>query len=167
MINLSPSLADETVMKRYEYFGQYGVIQNITINKDTHTTFLKDDVESTSSNKSQISYAAYITYTSPQDASLAIMALDQHIYDGRLIRASYGRTKYCKFFLKNHSCPKKDCPYKHKESKEEDILTLDDMQKKALFQYCLQLALQISKITDMTETQFRNLLKHKRERLSH
>ena len=159
-------------MRRYEYFGQYGIIQNVTINKDNaYTTFVaapvNGEVESTSSNKSQISYAAYITYTSPQDASLAIMALDQHMYDGRLIRASYGRTKYCKFFLKNHSCPKKDCPYKHKESKEQDILTPDDMQKKALFQYCQQLALQISKITDMTESQFRNLLKHKRDRLSH
>lgn len=64
------------------------------------------------------------------------MALDQQQYDGRLIRASYGRTKYCKFFLKNQTCPKNDCPYKHKESKEQDILTPDDMQKKALFQYC-------------------------------
>ena len=95
------------------------------------------------------------------------MTLDQQQYEGRLIRASYGRTKYCKFFLKNYACPKKDCPYKHKESKEQDILTPDDMQKKALFQYCQQLAIQISKITDMTESQFRNLLKHKRDRLSH
>jgi hypothetical protein len=69
------------------------------------------------------------------------MTLDQHQYEGRLIRASYGRTKYCKFFLKNYACPKKDCPYKHKESKEQDILTPDDMQKKALFQYCQQLAM--------------------------
>jgi len=55
--------------------------------------------KSTSSSKSQVSYAAYITYSSPEDASLAILALDQYTYDGRLIRASYGRTKYCKFFL--------------------------------------------------------------------
>jgi hypothetical protein len=64
------------------------------------------------------------------------MALDQHMYDARTIRASYGRTKYCKFFLKSQGCPKKDCPYKHNECKESDILTPDDMQKKALFSYC-------------------------------
>jgi len=61
--------------------------------------------ESTSSTKSQISYAAYITYTLPQDASLAIMTLDQHMFDARMIRASYGRTKYCKNFLKKQRCP--------------------------------------------------------------
>lgn len=156
-------------MRKYEYFGQYGYIHQININKDNaYTSSVQENIggESTSSNKSQISYAAYITYNSPQDASLAIMSLDQHIYEGRMIRASYGRTKYCKFFLKNQNCPKKDCPYKHKESKEQDILTPDDMQKKALFSYCQQLAIQISKIADMTEPQFRNLLKHKRESLS-
>lgn len=65
------------------------------------------------------------------------MALDQSMFEQRLIRASYGRTKYCKFFLKNSKCPNKECPYKHSESKEQDILTPDDMQKKALFQYCI------------------------------
>jgi CCR4-NOT transcription complex subunit 4 len=92
-------------MRRYEYFGQYGKIKNITLNKDNayiSACSEKDGIdESTSSNKSQISYAAYITYTSPQDVSLAILALDQLVYDNRTIRASYGRTKYCKFFLKN------------------------------------------------------------------
>lgn len=55
----------------------------------------------------------------------------------------------------------KDCPYQHKESKDQDILTPDDMQKKALFQYCQQLAISISKIADMTEAQFRSLIKDK------
>lgn len=105
IIGLSPQLADESVMRRYEYFGQYGKIKNITLNKDNayiSACSEKDGIdESTSSNKSQISYAAYITYTSPQDVSLAILALDQLVYDNRTIRASYGRTKYCKFFLKS------------------------------------------------------------------
>ena len=87
VIGLSPALADESVMRKYEYFGQYGKIKQITINKDNaYKETIREiecpakpgEVQSTSSNKSQISYAAYITYTSPQDASLAIMALDQH-----------------------------------------------------------------------------------------
>lgn len=66
-------------MRRYDYFGQYGKILQIAINKDNaFTSSVKEDLggESTSSTKSQISYAAYITYSSPQDAALAIMALD-------------------------------------------------------------------------------------------
>lgn len=68
VIGLSPTLADESLMRRYEYFGQYGKIQQIVINRDNaFTSSVKDDVggESTSSTKSQLSYAAYITYSSP------------------------------------------------------------------------------------------------------
>ena len=68
----------------------------INLNKDNAYS----ESHSTSSNKSQISYAGYITFSTPQEASLAILALDQFTFDGRLIRASYGRTKYCKFYLK-------------------------------------------------------------------
>jgi len=87
------------------------------------------------------------------------------VFDSRTIRASYGRTKYCKFFLKSQACTKRDCPYKHSESKESDILTPDDMQKKALFQYCQQLAIQISNVADLPEPQFRAMLKHKEDQL--
>ena len=55
--------------------------------------------ESVSSSKSQLSFAAHITYSTPEDASLAILALDKFTFDGRKIRASYGRTKFCKYFL--------------------------------------------------------------------
>lgn len=84
VIGLSPQLADENLMRKYEYFGQYGKIISIIVNKENaFTSSIKDDAggESTSSTKSQISYAAYITFSSPQDASLAILALDQCVFD--------------------------------------------------------------------------------------
>jgi CCR4-NOT transcription complex subunit 4 len=77
-----------------------------------------------------VSFAAYVTYQTPEEASLAILCLDQHTYDGRVMRASYGRTKYCKYFLKNAQCMTKECPYKHMECIESDILTPSDMQNK-------------------------------------
>ena len=87
--------------------------------------------ESASSSKSQLSFAAHITYSTPEDASLAILALDKFMFDGRKIRASYGRTKFCKYFLQNTICPdRKNCPYLHKDCKEEEILTPDDMNRK-------------------------------------
>jgi len=87
--------------------------------------------ESASSNKSQLSFAAHITYSTPEDASLAILALDKFIFDGRKIRASYGRTKFCKYFLQQTICPdRKNCPYLHKDCKEDEILTPEDMNRK-------------------------------------
>ena len=104
-------------MRRYEYFGQYGIIQFVTINK-----------EKVFQTESQgLCYSAYITYQSCQDASIAILAVDDFHYESRLIRASFGRTKYCKFFLKNSQCLNKDCPYQHYYSDNKDILTSDDM----------------------------------------
>lgn len=62
VIGLSPALADENLMRKYEYFGQYGKIQQISINKENaYTSSIKEssnslhnilDAKSTSSNKS-------------------------------------------------------------------------------------------------------------------
>jgi RNA recognition motif-containing protein len=54
-------------MRRQEYFGQYGKIQQINLNKENayNQQIFSEAADSTSSNKSQISYAAYITYQTP------------------------------------------------------------------------------------------------------
>jgi len=96
------------------------------------------NADSTSSSKSGISFAAHITFLTPEDASLTILALDKYVHDGRKIRASYGRTKFCKFYIQNIKCPdRKNCPYLHKDCREEDILTPEDMLRKdELFSHC-------------------------------
>lgn len=76
------------------------------------------------------SFAAHITYATPEEASLAILALDNHVFEGRKIKASFGRTKFCKYFLQSISCPvRNDCPYLHKDVKECDVLTPEDQIK--------------------------------------
>ena len=76
-------------MSKYEYFGQYGKIVALTINKEQ--AFNSDQGQSLS---------AYITYSQPHEAAIAILAVDQAVRDNRLLRASFGRTKYCKYFLR-------------------------------------------------------------------
>lgn len=98
----------------------------VTINKD----------KAYQSENQGTCYSVYITYSTPQEASIAILAVDQHVFDGRLIRASFGRTKYCKFFLKDTNCLNKDCPYMHELCSGAEVLTRDDMSKKAIFQQC-------------------------------
>jgi CCR4-NOT transcription complex subunit 4 len=34
VIGISPNIAKEEVLRRFEYFGQYGKILNVTINKE-------------------------------------------------------------------------------------------------------------------------------------
>mmetsp|Transcript_12162 Transcript_12162/g.18798 ORF Transcript_12162/g.18798 Transcript_12162/m.18798 type:complete len:83 (-) Transcript_12162:1477-1725(-) len=81
---------------------------------------------------------------------MAILCLDHVTFESRLMRASFGRTKYCKFFLKKQSCPNKECPYQHEQCKQQDVIP-PDMQQKILFSHCQQLAIQHSQITDMPE----------------
>jgi hypothetical protein len=45
------------------------------------------------------------------------------VYDGREITATYGTTKYCKYFLRGDSCPKKaECEFLHFIADERDTL---------------------------------------------
>jgi CCR4-NOT transcription complex subunit 4 len=90
VIGVAPSIAKEEVLKRYEYFGQYGKILQITIKDDPFQ-----------SENQGTCYSVYVTYSNSKEASLAMLAIDSFVYEGRLMRASYGRTKYCKFFLKD------------------------------------------------------------------
>jgi CCR4-NOT transcription complex subunit 4 len=68
------------------------------------------------------SYSAYISYYSAQEASLAILAIDNITADEHTLRASFGTTKYCTYFLKNSDCPNKDCLYLHHIADENDII---------------------------------------------
>ena len=126
VIGLSPNVAKEETLRRYEYFSQYGRIVSVSINKE----------KAFQSENQGLCYSAYINYSSEREASLSILAVDQFVFDGRLLHASFGRTKYCRFFLKGTNCLNHECPYLHKEALPENILTQEDMNKKILFQQC-------------------------------
>ena len=91
-------------------------------------------------------YSAYITYSSDQEASLAILvqlcdqAVDDFDYDYSQIKASYGTTKYarltryCVFYLKDKQCPNSDCLYLHSEVPNNRIISKDFVNNRELFQ---------------------------------
>lgn len=165
VIGLSPSLVDGSVIRRFEYFGQYGQIQKVVVK--TREFVSKKETDSDSSKLP--SFAAHITYATPEEASLAILALDRHVFDGRKIRASFGRTKFCKYFLQSLPCPQRnaECPYLHKDVRECDVLTPEEQAKEDQSSQSIQIAIKISKIAEMNELQFKNFLHHRREILCH
>ncbi|CAD8114281.1 unnamed protein product [Paramecium sonneborni] len=61
VIGLAPSIAKEDLLKKPEYFGQYGQIQKLIV------------IQSNTFNPP--SHAAYITYRNEQEASLAILVI--------------------------------------------------------------------------------------------
>ena len=118
VIGLSQNIACRDTLMKYEYFGQYGSIRKIVINKKKAYNL---------NNPYGPSYSAYVTYSHPCEASIAILALDDTIVDNHLIRASFGTTKYCSFYLKRMECTNKDCLFLHKKANESDIIKREDL----------------------------------------
>ena len=118
VIGLSQNIAAKEILIKYEYFGQYGKIVKIVINKKKAYN---------QNNPYGPSFSAYVTYSKPMEASIAILALDDTVADNHLIRASFGTTKYCSFYLKNMVCTNKDCLFLHRKADESDIIKREDL----------------------------------------
>ena len=119
LIGLSSQLVKlEPKLKNFEYFGQYGKIIKLVLNKNKIYN---------SNGANGPSYTCFVTYSTEAESSLAILSLDNTIIDNHEIKANYGTTKYCMNFLKNWECKNKDCIYLHKFADEKDIVSREIM----------------------------------------
>jgi CCR4-NOT transcription complex subunit 4 len=84
VIGLSSKIASKEILESKEYFGQYGTIIKTVVNKNKAYN---------SNNPKGPSFSAYITYSKPYEASIAILSLDNIVVNDHLIRASFGTTK--------------------------------------------------------------------------
>ena len=142
IIGLSPNLIkNEKKLKSFEYFGQYGTVTKLVINKNKVYTGLTPN---------QPSYSCYVTYLNEDESSLAILCLDNSTIDGYNIKASYGTTKYCLNFLRNSICLNNECLYLHKIADEKDIIYKEEMiSNKNTFFHQILTALKLSKINSI------------------
>ena len=105
------SLASVEKLSQIEYFGQYGKIKKILLSSKTN------------SDTNKKTYSVYITYSNEKEASFAILAVDSLLVEGKIIRAFFGTTKYCNYFLNSSPCPNEDkCMFLHKLVKDKDII---------------------------------------------
>ena len=150
LIGLSSDLIKiESKLKSYEYFGQYGKILKLVINKNKTYN---------SNGPNGPSYTCFITYSSEAESSLAILSLDNCTIDNHEIKANYGTTKYCLNFLKNSECKNKDCIYLHKMADSKDIVSREQMNSdKDIFPQQRLLAIELSKI--LTNKKYQELYK--------
>ena len=152
LIGLSSDLVKiEPKLKSFEYFGQYGKILKLVINK-------KNIYNSNGPNGP--SYTCFVTYSTNEESSLAILSLDNTIIDNHEIKANYGTTKYCMNFLKKWECKNKDCIYLHKFADEKDIVSREIMNSnKDIFPQQRLMAVELSKI--LTNEKYHELYKNK------
>ena len=105
------SLANIEKLNQFEYFGQYGEILKTLLTFKTNPDMNKK------------TYSAYITYSNEKEAAFAILSVDSLLIEGKIIRAFFGTTKYCNYFLNNNICPNMNkCMFLHQLVKDRDII---------------------------------------------
>ena len=157
LIGFTKDLAfNETLLSSFEYLGQYGHIIKLKVNKNkTYNT----------NNPNGPSYSCHVTYSSPSESSLAILSLDNIIFENHIFKASYGTTKYCSNFLYGTVCMNKDCLYLHSLANDNDIINRDEMNSnKQIFANQHIIAIELSGIftNKKIENYLKNEIKNKR-----
>lgn len=104
-----------------KYFGQYGKILKIVINRKTPAG---PSHQVPNSNQGIV---VYVTFTRKEDALRCINELDGSLCDGRVLRAAHGTTKYCLSYLRGHPCPNPNCMFLHEPGEEADSYTRKDL----------------------------------------
>jgi len=115
-VGLPPNIANEDLLRKPEYFGQYGKISKIVLNRGT------------SAPGRPATASAYVTFVHKEDTLACILALDGFFMEGRNIRASYGTSKYCSAFMRSMKCTNPECTYLHEMGDIEDTFTKAEIQ---------------------------------------
>ena len=113
VIGMPSNTAGEEIIRKPEYFGQYGKIVKTVIHRN--------------SSISLSTVSAYVTFGFTEDARAAIQALDGYWLEGHQLRASFGTTKYCNSFVRGIACANPDCVYLHDFGEDEDRYTKEDI----------------------------------------
>lgn len=122
VIGLPMAFADETLLERRDYFGQYGKVMKIAVSRSTAYNAPHSANGPTAS--------VYVTYFRDEDAVKCIQAIDGCMLEGKVLRACFGTTKYCNAWLKNMACNNTDCLYLHEVGMEADSFTKEEMLAK-------------------------------------
>lgn len=133
IIGIPQKYAEEDILRKQEFFGQFGIIKKVIINKrnfvfepynkahEIRDTITKESRLETKINESTAS--AYITFSNDFEAKWCIQDVDESLLDGKVLRCTFGTTKYCSFYLKSIPCQNTDCMYLHESRPSRDILT--------------------------------------------
>ena len=73
-----------------------------------------------------------------------------------MLRASFGTSKFCQFFMNGQKCTNKDCLYLHEIRTDLEAYTKEDMQNnKFIFQEQQKIAIKLSRALEMSLDDFR------------
>ena len=132
IIGLSFSIAKEDVLKKREYFGKYGKIVKIAVNRKGNTNDERGrggdrSGKGGSGGKEEETFSAYVTYKKPFEAMEAIRCTNGTLLCGHVIRCMNGTTKYCSHYIRGQVCPSSSCFYLHEPAAASDCVSSFDL----------------------------------------
>lgn len=127
VIGIPQKYADEDILRKNEFFGQFGSIKKIIINKRNEQARFTEPFKKYQGESIESTASAYVTFSNDFEARWFIQEVDESILDGKVLRCTFGTTKYCSFYLKSIPCQNTDCMYLHETKPQEDILTKDEL----------------------------------------
>lgn len=136
VIGLDPKIANKETLLKNEYLGQYGKITKLIVNVNKAYTV---------NSSSGPTYSAYINYSTDKEAATAILSVDSTLYNGKVMKAAFGTTKYCTFFLRKMNCPNRDCVYIHTTQEKCNLI---DKESNDFYIEQHKMAIKISDITN-------------------
>lgn len=117
VIGLNPNIPTDELhntLRGEQFFGQYGKIQKIVINRRNNAN-------------GNPGLGVYVTFARKEDAARCIAAVDNSMNDGKQLRAAYGTTKYCSSYLRGQTCPNPNCMFLHEPGEEADSYSRQDL----------------------------------------
>lgn len=125
VLGLNPNVPyDELpqVLRSDKYFGKFGKINKVVINRRAQTP-------GASAAPSNTGYSVYVTFAKKEDASRCIDQLDGAILDDRILKAAHGTTKYCSSYLRGQQCQNPNCMFLHEPGEEAESYNRDHNRK--------------------------------------
>ncbi|GMH62269.1 hypothetical protein TL16_g03440, partial [Triparma laevis f. inornata] len=107
-----PANMSQSILASEKWFGQYGKISKIVVNRSQQQ-----------GNAKASSCSAYVTFANELDSLCCILCMDGFWLESRAIRCSYGTSKYCSAFIKNVRCSNPECTYLHGLGGDDDSYT--------------------------------------------
>ncbi|KAK1382396.1 General negative regulator of transcription C16C9.04c like [Heracleum sosnowskyi] len=117
VIGLPLSLADENLLQKREFFGQYGKVTKVSLSRMAGGA-IQQFIHDTCS--------VYITFSKEEEAIRCIQSVHGFALEGNFLRASFGTAKYCHAWLRNMPCNNPSCLYLHTMGAEEDSFGKDE-----------------------------------------
>ncbi|KAI5187029.1 CCR4-NOT transcription complex subunit 4 [Nematocida homosporus] len=148
-VGIPAEFAREEILCSRSLFGGFGEIVKVVLSRrlsnsggNSNSNSSNSSGSSSSSSGNRVSsnsssnrvggskeemFSAYITYLKEECAAEAIREMDSFRLGDRIVRCTFGTTKYCSFFLRGIKCSNDGCLYLHEKGRVEDSFARDQM----------------------------------------